>query len=85
MDPGTLVTTTKDLKLSYPESRTKDLDPSSWGYTRGREDIPFEKFTIGIILESYPSVLGANRFWLKIATSKGCIGMCFSDEIIKIS
>ena len=84
MEPGTLVTTVINLKLSYPENKMKDSDAPNWGDMRGREDIPFERFTLGIVLESHSSVLGYGRFWLKIVTSQGRVGMCFSDEVIEV-
>lgn len=82
MTPGTLVTTAINLKLSYPENRMRDSDSPNWGSVKG--DVPFERFTLAIVLESHPSVLGYGRFWLKIVTSRGRVGMCFSDEVIEV-
>ena len=82
MKPGTLVTTVINMKLSYPESGVFDLESPNWSLVKG--DVPFERYTLGIVLESHLSVLGSGRYWLKIATSRGGIGMCFSDEVIEV-
>lgn len=84
MEPGTLVTTVINIKLSYPENLMLDSDSPNWCNMKGRDDIPFERYTLAIVLEARPSVLGSGRFWLKVVTSRGGIGMCFSDEVIEV-
>lgn len=85
MEPGTLVTTVMNIKLSYPENPLRDSSNSGWGDgTKIKDDILFERYTLGIVLESRPSVLGSNKYWLKVVTARGGIGMCFSDEVVEI-
>jgi len=84
MEPGTLVTTVLNIKLSYPENLMLDSDTPNWGNMARRDDIPFDRHTLAIVLEARPSVLGSGRFWLKVITSRGRVGMCFSDEVIEV-
>ena len=84
MGPGSLVTTVINIKLSYPENLSPRTKTSGWGTPSGSDDILFPRHTLAVILESSPSVLGRGRLWIKVVTSNGGIGCCFSDEIIEV-